>query len=281
VEERSVHGFSDGEVVDLRFPSAYRPFSATVPARMPPENSTVYVRHWRHSVGAPATIVAIHGWTMGDQRINSLAFVPGMFYLLGLDVAIVELPLHGRRAPRKGERPAFPGPDVIITNEAIGQIISDLRELTMFLKGRGVSEVGVIGVSLGAYVAALWSSLEKLSFCIPIVPLCSMAEVAWEIVSRRPDFPRLQADGLSIELLRNLFVVHSPLIHKPKHDRTRALIIAGIADKMVPARQTNMLWGHWHHPQLFWFDGGHAAQFKRSGAYEEIKKFLVGLGYIS
>lgn len=284
VRERVFHGFRDGEIVDLDFDSQYRPHFPGFAERYAAEteNLKVHARLWRHHERSRPTIVAVHGWTMGDQRINSLAFMPGLFYRMGFDVALIELPYHGRRKPvQKGELNGFlfPAIDVGRTNEAMGQAISDLRYLRSYLESNGASEVGCMGMSLGAYVGSLWAALDKLAFCIPIVPMVSMAEVAWELITRDEGFKSLREEGLSFELLRDVYRPHCPLSHIPQTEKARMLIIAGIGDKIVPPRQPRLLWDHWKRPQLLWFRGGHVAQFKRSKSFSEVVHFFSGLGY--
>src|SRR5690606_16302287 len=91
-----------------------------------PENREVRIRWWRHRNRPQAVVIAIHGWSMGDQRINSLAFMPGALYQKNIDVAIIELPFHGRRRPAKvpKSRSLFPCADLAQTNEGILQTIS-------------------------------------------------------------------------------------------------------------------------------------------------------------
>src|SRR5690606_33705729 len=120
----------------------------------------------------------------------------GYFYRNGFDIVLVELPFHGRR---RAEQTAtlFPSTDFVVTNEAIAQAISDVRELQLYLTSMGVKTVGAMGMSLGAYVASLWASLDPLAFCIPIVPLVSMADLAWSIVVNDPQFSLYRAQGIS------------------------------------------------------------------------------------
>ncbi len=284
VQETFVHGLKDGEIVDLAFKSAYqvRNTASQADFEAVSENGTAHARLWRHGDGNIATIVAIHGWSMGDQRLNSLAFLPGVFYQLGYDVALVELPFHGRRKPKKSQAPLFPSTNLARTNEAMGQIISDLRELTLYLIGKATNEkpqarVGCLGMSLGAYVGALWAGLDNLDFCLPIVPVCNMAEMAWSILRNLPEIEQLKSQGLTPELLSRAYWIHSPLTHSLKVERSRLFIVAGIGDQVVPPRQPKLLWDHWGRPKMAWFGGGHAAQIKRREAFEEVIKFLQGL----
>lgn len=284
VTESVFHGLADGTVLDISFDSSYAPRN---PAFLPefnsrPENKKVHARVWRHEGSGRPTIVAIHGWTMGDQRINSLAFMPGLFYKLGFDVALIELPYHGRRKPRDGgdlDGFLFPSMDITRTNEAMGQAISDLRNLRSYLQCRGAGPVGCIGMSLGAYVGCLWAALDELAFCVPIVPMISMAEVAWEVLTRDAQFKPVLDAGLTLDQLRGAFQFHCPLSYVPRTGKDRLLVIAGIGDRIVPPRQPRLLWDHWKRPQLLWFRGGHVAQFKRSQAFGEVLRFFSGLGF--
>lgn len=286
IKETSFHGLTDGEVIDISFESAYQVRNQQVEEAFNKykENRTVHARLWKHDRPALGTMIAVHGWTMGDQRLNSLAFLPGLFYQLGLNVALFELPFHGRRRPQEktvtdAAAHLFPSTDIARTNEAMGQAISDLRELKLYLEGRGFENIGCIGMSLGAYVSSLWASLDALSYCVALVPMVSMGEMAWEILSRDPDLERLKIQGLSFELLQELYQIHCPLSHAPKISRDKLLIVAGLLDAMIPARQPKLLWDHWKRPKIHWLRGGHVAQFASLEVFEEIKKFLCNLGY--
>lgn len=282
VSERKVHGLLDGNIFDLQFPSAYTVQYPGLAERYDSytANKVVHARYWKHSTGNRPTLIAIHGWTMGDQRINSLAFQPGYFYRKGLDIILVELPFHGRRSVP--DTPSlFPSTDFIVTNEAIAQAISDLRELHLYLESQGVHSIGAMGMSLGAYVASLWASLDLLAFCIPVVPLVSMADLAWSIVENDPRFPLYSAQGISRALFESVYFMHCPLSFTPRCTHSALMIVAGLSDSVVPPSQPKMLWQHWGQPRIHWFEGGHVAEFKKSLAFSEISRFFNELGILS
>lgn len=270
-----VHGLPDGVIEDIQFRSQHTPHLPSLQS-IPddtPENQTVHVRLWRHHKRARSTMIAIHGWTMGDQRVNSLAFLPGVFYRLGMDIALIELPYHGRR------RPGHPLKlDPLVTTDAVLQSISDLRALSLYLRSIGNTNVGVVGMSLGGYLGSLWSTLDKLEFCVPIVPLVSLAEVEWSLLQRRPCFEELNRVGLTHDLLEHIYSFHSPLALPVQLERERLLLIAGIGDQVVPETQPQRLWEHWGKPDIYWLSGGHMAQFQRSEAFQGITRFLQRLG---
>ena len=277
-----LHGLGDGDIYDLEFASQYRAqypgYAKTYEGFS--ENRRVFARYWKHREPARATMIAIHGWTMGDQRLNSLAFLPGVFYRMGLDVVLFELPFHGRRRPSgnamSGE--LFPSTDMIRTNEAMAQSISDLRALRNVLEQEGSTNFGCIGMSLGAYVGALWSGLDPLQFSIQFVPMVSMSDAAWRLLASRPDIEQLKIDGLSEELLWEVYAIHSPLRFPPQIAPERAFIVAGIGDQIVSSRQPRLLWEHWGEPRFQLFPGGHGAHLKRSVVFEEVQSFLLELG---
>lgn len=279
-----VHGLVDGQILDIEFASNYRVRNPAYEAehRSRPENLTVFARAWKHHTPGSATLLAIHGWTMGDQRLNSLAFLPGLFYDLGLDVVLIELPYHGRRRPSgAGQSFLFPDTNVVRVNEAIGQAISDLRQLRRRLEAIGFRNIGCVGMSLGGYVGSLWSSLDPLAFCIPVVPLVAMDEMFWSVLATQPAFERVKAAGLTLATLSQVFRVHSPLSFAPGLPPEKALIMAGIGDRIVPSKQPKQLWHHWGKPKLHRFTGGHVTHFGRSRAIRSVIEKLSELGYVS
>ncbi len=278
-----LHKMKDGEVIDLSFKSNYKvqspEFSNDFNSFKP--NKTVHARMWRRNSGAKGTVIALHGWTMDDQRINALAFLPGHFYKLGLNFVLIELPFHGRRMcyTSSGKRISFPGPHIARTNEGMGQIISDLRRLRLWLESQGHTQIGCIGMSLGGYIASLWASLDELEFCIPIVPVVDLASLAWDVAGDNLEFQALLDKGLTRENLTNVFKLHSPLNYAVKVPINKQMIIAGLADHIVPPKHPQLLWEHWHQPEIHWLSGGHLVHFRKSRAIQKITDFLIRLGY--
>src|SRR5258706_8610108 len=148
------------QVVDLSFRSDYQPFhplgrEAYLAVQ---ENQTAHARWWTSDRGRP-TIVLLHGWGGGNFRVTAATFVVPYWLRHGYDVVAFQLPFHGARAPARGAFSSgalFPSPNPLRTNEGFGHAIYDLRALTRFLRARGSSTVGVMGMSLGRYTTALW-----------------------------------------------------------------------------------------------------------------------------
>ncbi len=283
VKETTLHKLDDGEVLEISYNSNYMVKCKEYEEEFLSykNNRKVRARYWRHTEKPKATMIALHGWTMDDQRLNALAFLPGYFYRMGLDVILIELPFHGQRVCKDsaGRRISFPAPHIARTNEGLGQAISDLRRLRNYLDSVGRGTVGCIGMSLGGYIASLWASLDPLEFCIPIVPVADMAGLAWDMGAERSEFQALKDAGLTESDLRKVFSIHSPLTHPLKLEIHRTMIIAGLADHIVPPKHPKMLWEHWGEPEAHWLSGGHLVHLRETKAIKKIGDFLVRLGF--
>lgn len=282
------HKLSTGSVFDVTFRSSYSPLYMPFRAEFSSyeENRTVHARIWKHEESvSKGCIVAIHGWFMGDQRVNALALVPGYFYRLGLDVAVVELPYHGRRAP-KGYDPLkalFPSLHLPRTNEGVAQAVHDLHALKLWLEGEYGVSVGATGMSLGGYVASLWASLDRLAFVIPMVPLVEMDDIAWRVVQQQREScsqsDRDLWNSIDRKVLRQIFAAHAPLNYEPRVRHEGRMIVAAEGDEIVPSEQARALWKHWGEPKMHLFRGGHLGELPESDAFQEVHTFLTDLGF--
>ena len=279
-----VHGFPFGSVIDLEFRSEFPAASwGHDPSYQAVEsNRNSYVRLWEHNDDheGRATIVAIHGWTMGDQRVNSLAFMPGLLYTLGCNVALVELPFHGRRRPVgvPESDPLFPSIDPVRTCVAMAHALHDLRALAAFLSSRGHSRLSCVGMSLGAYVAALWASVDVLRRVALLVPLVSMGDMAHELLVKRFGSSEGAAIGVDVAVLRDLFSDHYPLSRDPQTAQESIMVVRGKGDQLVSRGQIAILRRAWPRAKYLWADGGHGAPVKRGETFARMTDFLLEKG---
>ncbi len=276
------------QVADLAYPSEYQPF---LPAARDlhlraTENLTAHARWWTSGAGRP-TIVLLHGWGGGNHWVTQRAFVVPYWLRHGFDVAAFVLPFHGDRAPgtalgRSGA--LFPSGNPMRTNEGFGQAIHDLRALSMFLRSRGASSVGAIGMSLGGYTTSLWASIAGpdeiggLDFAVAMIPAVSMSKLFWRHGEHSPQRLRAAKAGITEDLLADAFAVHAPLTRSVRLPPERLAVIAGKGDRITPPDQAEALAAHWNVP-IQWFDGGHLAQVGRGDALREVRRQLAGLGF--
>jgi pimeloyl-ACP methyl ester carboxylesterase len=276
------------QVVDLAYASEYEPF---LPAARDAhlrviENHTAHARWWTSGRGRP-TLVLLHGWGGGNHWVTARAFVVPYWLRHGFDVAAFVLPYHGDRAPavaQLGPRSGalFPSPNPMRTNEGFGQAIFDLRALALFLRARGASAVGAMGMSLGGYTTALWASVAGagdpggIDFAVAMIPAVSMARLMWRHGDTSPARRAAAKAGITEDLLADAFAVHTPTTRPARLARERLAVIAGRGDRITPPEQAEALARHWG-VGVSWFDGGHLAQLGRGDALRAVRRQLGGL----
>jgi pimeloyl-ACP methyl ester carboxylesterase len=276
------------QVVDLAWPSDYEPFlpAARELHLRATANLTAHARWWTSGRGRP-TIVLLHGWGGGHHWVTERAFATSYWLRHGYDVAAFVLPFHGERAPGTGALRSgalFPSPNPLRTNEAFGQAIHDLRGLTRFLRGRGASAIGALGMSLGGYTTALWASVAGpddvggLDFAVAMIPAVSFGRLMWRHGEHSPAHARAVKAGITEDLLVEAFAVHAPTTRPPRIARDRRFVIAGRGDRITPPEHAEALARHWDVP-VRWFDGGHLAQLGRGDAIRDVRRELGQLGF--
>jgi pimeloyl-ACP methyl ester carboxylesterase len=283
-------GPEGSRISELSFASEYRPFHAEHAGEHLRwrENLTAHARLY-HGAGAgrgkrrPVAIL-VHGWGGGNFWFEERAFAVARWLKAGFDVALFQLPFHGRRAPavpgaaRSGS--LFPSPHLVRTNEAFGQAIWDLRVLARHLRD-GDRAVGVMGMSLGGYTTALWASLDpRLAFAAVMIPLASLAEMMWRHGEHTPAMREAIKTGVTLDLMAEVFAVHTPTTRPVQLPADRLFVIAGKADCICPPDQARRIARHWG-TDLHWFPGGHVAQVGRGDAFRTVLTRLSALDLVN
>ena len=115
----------------------------------------------------------------------------------------------------------------------------DLRSVMRFLRERGHPALGLLGMSLGGYTAALAATLEpEIDFLVPIIPLASLADFALEQRSLSPA-PEIAAREHA--LIESIHAPVSPLRSRSLLAPERALVIGARADRITGDRKSTRL----------------------------------------
>ena len=271
-----------GLIIGRRFTVPYRPHHGPVVEDRRADR--ILVEHWMHDGRPPhATVLALHGFNMGQLRIDALALLAQQWFRRGLDVALLTLPYHGARTPKdarfSGQRFAAADPSVL--NEAVRRAVFDVHAVRGWLREQTGLPVGLLGLSLGGYLASLMAGLcDDLDFVIPMVPPVCLGDLAWRFFERSRRRRRGAAPAYSRDELRAMYRVHSPLAFPLRVPRERVLIVAGRGDRIVPPEHPNALWRHWGEPRIHWFSGSHLAPFGRERIVAAAADHLRGLGIL-
>jgi pimeloyl-ACP methyl ester carboxylesterase len=243
-----------------------------------PENRLAAARLLTRGSGRPVVIL-VHGYLMGRLALEERIWPIAELDARGLDIAFTVLPLHGRRAdPRHTGRPDFPGRDPRMANEGFRQAVTDLRELALHLRARGHSAVGVMGMSLGGYTAALAATVESaLDFVVPVIPLASLADFARE-QGYLPAAPETSALEHGLQEAAQALV--SPVHRVPLVAPERMLVLGARADRITPLSHARRLATHFRAP-LATLPGSHLVHLGRASGYERVFEMLAALGITS
>lgn len=220
-------------------------------------NRTAWATVVRHRDRDRPWVVALHGFGMGQPFMDFVGLhVARLHRELGLNVVVPTLPLHGPRKVTRFSGEVFLSFDLMATVHAMTHTMWDVRRLLSWLRTQGAPAIGVYGISLGGYAAALLAALEELDCVIAGVPVSDFPAL---FHAHSPRHIRLRA--AEHEILRgNAEIVHrviGPLAMSPLVAPDRRFIYAGLADRMSRPQQAHALWEHWGRPDICWYPGNH------------------------
>lgn len=240
-------------------------------------NSVVPVRLLRHSGGPRPWLIMVHGQGMGRDGDVRMLRARRLHDELGVNVALPVLPLHGPRAAGLAPDRQFVS-SVYPVNNVLGltQAVWDVRRLLRWLRDdQQAPAVGLLGVSLGSYVANLLSTLEgDLACIVAVVPTSDLARSLRDSRPLGASRKRMHAalhDERSVAIHR----VVSPLARPCLVPHSRRYIVAGQVDRIAPPAGAAELWRHWDRPSIEWQPRGHLTTWQ-SGAYDRHIAAVLG-----
>ncbi|HYD49277.1 MAG TPA: hypothetical protein VEB21_13055, partial [Terriglobales bacterium] len=143
------------------------------------------------------------------------------------------------------------------TIHAEAQAMWDLRRLIGWLRQHGAPSIGVYGLSLGGYTAALLAALERdLACAIAGMPAVDMLRLA-KLHMPPATLAMAKQVGVTWTGVRQMLQVISPLALDPLVPRSARFIFGGSDDKLVPIDHVRALWNHWERPKAHWYEGSH------------------------
>ncbi|ORA10136.1 alpha/beta hydrolase family protein [Mycobacterium asiaticum] len=267
----------------LTFESGYRPHPDEPGAERWLGYTAMCTAHalmLRHPEPRP-WLICVHGTEMGRAAIDLRIFRAWKLHEeLGLNVVLPVLPMHGPRARDLPKGAVFPGEDILDDVHATAQAVWDIRRLLSWIRAQEPdSAIGLNGMSLGGYIAALVASLESgLTCAILGVPAANLVDLLGRHSGLRRGDPRRETVALAEPIGRML----SPLSLRPQVPMRGRFVYAGIADQVVhPREQVSRLWEHWGRPRIIWYRGGHAGFIRSRPVQRFIRDSLVQSGLVT
>ena len=240
-------------------------------------NNRDYALMLRHPEPRP-WMVCVHGTEMGRAGLDLTLFRAWHLHEdFGLNVILPVLPMHGPRARRLPKGAVFPGENVLDDVHGTAQAVWDVRRLIAWIRSEQPdARIGLNGISLGGYIAALVASLDDdLTCAILGVPPSNLVE----LLGRHSGLPKDDPRRKTLELARPIGQMTSPLSLEPKVAPQGRFIYAGVADRIVhPRQQVIALWEHWGRPDIGWYHGGHTGFFQARPVQRYVDAALVQSG---
>ena len=266
----------------IRFPSGYEPRAEEPGAQRWSSytaNRTATAAVLRHP-GAPRPwVVAIHGFGMGFPFMDFVGLQAAKLHReLGVNVVLPVLPMHGQRRLSRVGGEQFLGFDLVNTVHGFAQSVWDIRRVIGWVRAQAAPSIGLYGVSLGGYTAALVASIEPGLDCV--VAGIPVADFPALFQAHSPIHVRMRAIEHAI-LGGNAEAVHrvvSPLALDPQVPRDQRFIYAGLGDRLARPAQARMLWSHWQEPSIEWFAGNHVGYLWAPAVRRYLLESLAGAG---
>ncbi len=248
-----------------------------------PNNPVARAVVLEHRSTNPPWLVILHGFGMGSPSLDLRAFrALHLHRELGLNVAFLTLPFHGRRSAGSITKPVMPSADVMDTVHGLSQAVWDTRQLLAHLRARTHQPIGLLGLSLGGLVTALVASVDEVNAAVLVVPAVDLPGLMHDATSG--DMLDAADTELAAELLgraRPLYAPVSPLLLTPRVPVEHRTVIAGTLDQFArPSTQAVEIWRHWDEPALHWYHGGHASVFWADGVQDGIDAALRRAGLV-
>lgn len=240
---------------------------------------------WLARSGRPTDswLVCVHGFGMGSNPLFDLnAFRATQLTRLGLNVAVVVLPMHGRRSGGRAPGEGFMTIDLVDSMHGLAQAAWDVRRVIAWLRrDQGAQLVGVFGHSLGGHVAGLVAGLEDdLSCVIAGIPVVDLPDL-FRRHSPVSIAKRAEAHGALGPVADEVHRVVSPLSYPCRVTPAGRFVFGGLGDRMATFGHAHRLWLHWGRPRLATYGGGHVGFYWSGAVRQFVPDALVESGLLS
>lgn len=228
------------------------------------DNQTALLRTLDLRIKGRPMAILVNGFSSGHHLMERVAWPIREFHRVGISVSLFALPFHGPRG--HAFPPEWPQQDTAFTIEGFRQAIWDLQTAIRAMREAGASHVGVVGMSLGGYTAALLATVTSdIDFMLSYIPIASIPDVMNDndLVPGHGDMQRTLYEGY-----REQLVPITPVCREPTLAPKRIAIISGEFDRLATVQHGARLADHFG-TELVRFPGGHIVQNRRAQAFRK------------
>jgi dienelactone hydrolase len=240
----------DLSVSQLRFPTA-------LPSKHK-ENDTVWAEYYRPHGKGPFPGVIVLDILAGNGQVARL--VGTHLAQSGIAALYVHLPYYGPRRP-PGSKLRFLSVDLEHSLTAVRQGVLDLRLAAAWLEARPEIDgkrLGILGVSLGSFLAALTGEMEpRLGRVAVVLGGGGLLDAYYDDPRAAPYRKVYEALGGTKEKLVSLFAPVDPLTCAGNLKDRKLLMLAAKRDEIVPPKMAEALWRASGRQAIVWYDCTH------------------------
>jgi hypothetical protein len=244
-----------------------------------PLNLTMRARWFRHDDGPRPCAVILHGYLGGRLALEEHMWPISTLFDRGMDVVLTVLPMHGDRATNRirFRLPGFPTGDPRLTVEGFRHLVHDHLALFDYLLDGRVSALGLMGMSLGGYSAALLCTLDpRVRFSVFYMPLASIPELA----QRTGRMVGTEAEQYEQTVaLERVYRPVNPFARASLLAEGRALVITGEADLITGLVHGERIAQHFGAASSTYF-GGHILALGKEAAFDSMWSLLRAEGLL-
>jgi dienelactone hydrolase len=236
------------------------------------ENNVVHGRLYRchQRWQKRPTVLLLHGWNDVINHRLRFPLMAGQLNRNGFNAATLEAPFHFQRRPRQlGAWGNFLCPDILRTVEATRQAVAETRACAEWLRQQGCPAVGLMGVSLGGWLAGLAVCRDaRFSCAVLLVPVARLDRLVEEAAFCHG--LRLALNGRAAGA-NKLNLTHG----RPAISKENILLIEAVHDLFVPAETIEELWRAWDRPDIWRLRHGHISVLAAPGLNGRIIRWIA------
>ncbi len=247
-KEYKLSGFT---IHHLTFPS---PFKSPHP-----ENNTVHADYYlpTRSEGKVPGVIVLH-ITGGDQELSRL--ISSHLAANGVAALFVQMAYYGPRRP-KGSRLRLLSYDFDHSIRAVRQTVLDVRRATAWLESRKELDhdrLGILGTSLGGFMAALSAEMEpKLDRVVILLAGGGFADGFYDHPKAMPYRLAWELMGGTKGMVKKMLAPVDPLTCAGNLKSRKVLMISASKDEIVHPKMAKALWQASGKQKIIWINAGH------------------------